>query len=619
MLHKTPNEKGYITIYLLIILLALIFFLGLLIDLSRIRIAQNQVRRAANSAARSVLAEYDSPLKNGYGLFAMTSSLEQERRKDFDRYLCLNLKESQEFSLLDYHIEESSLILIRPLSDTAVLQQQILEEMKYRAPLDITEELFNRINDIGGFFGVFSKAEKEKENLKKVDDGLDDIKQSNKKIKELSEQRKLLKGKIQQKEKNLNDLEKRYANTGDNENKRALENEIYSLRQDIKKDRGMLDQYRGDIRKENSSVRNKRDEIEEVIARIDSSGSLDNSGADPNQGQWGGAVAEAEKAFQESLSQYTGVIKEGLEINCPSGSIDAIANAVNEESFDAACGGIAVSNGPEYESPLAKEAKSKSEEAKNTLNSLKSGPCLETVNSFETGGESSLRASDVIETNKKILGFLNVEEQLIKCRDEIFINEFILGERGNKNRFDNLAANNFDTDNADSEYIICGSWIKALEQVWMVRFAMDVPAYFVLRFKTLGPVWGTVASLVVGAVQASVDTNNLLKNEEIGIAEVYPPDERLQKIKINYRDMLRIVALINSDKEGKLIRTSEKISQKAGADLSRAPTAAFGDVTVSIRLWFLPAVGIQNIKNGPFGTFISKGRCYITKDVLYSY
>ncbi|MHB8158267.1 MAG: hypothetical protein ACYDEQ_12860, partial [Desulfocucumaceae bacterium] len=198
-------------------------------------------------------------------------------------------------------------------------------------------------------------------------------------------------------------------------------------------------------------------------------------------------------------------------------------------------------------------------------------------------------------------------------------NEFILSERGRKLRFENLASSGFDKENSDSEYIICGSWMKALEQVWLVRFAVDVPAYYAFRFKEFGPVWGGIASLVVGAVQASVDTSKLLDNKEIGIFEVFPPAGKVQDIKVNYKDTLRLVAYLNSDKDGKLTRIAGKIGEKTGVDLKESSTSIFGDVTVSVRLWFLPAVGVRNMESGPFGTVIKNGRCFITKGVEYGY
>jgi hypothetical protein len=279
-------------------------------------------------------------------------------------------------------------------------------------------------------------------------------------------------------------------------------------------------------------------------------------------------------------------------------------------------------DGPEAsgEASLEEEAQKRAGEEISRLSQLKAGPRVELLNSFERSVDSASRGIEVIETGEKLLGLINMGEELVKARDELFIDEFVLSERGGKLRFDNLAANGFDTAGAEAEYIICGSWQKALQQVWLVRFSLDAPAYFVLRFKSLGPVWGTVASLAVGAVQASVDTMNLINNKEIGIIEVMPPEScKLQQVKVNYRDMLRLVALLNSDGDGKLTRIARQIGEKTGADMDSAATAVFGDVTVSMRLWFLPAVGMAEMANGPLDTVISGGRCYITKNVEYSY
>ncbi|MCL5058286.1 MAG: pilus assembly protein TadG-related protein [Actinobacteria bacterium] len=619
-MRTRPGERGSVTIYLLIMLLALIFFLGLLVDLGRIRIAQNQLRKAANTASRSLLADYDQALKDQYGLFAMSTGPVEGRKQEFNRYLAANLAGAPagSFSLLDFRLEDSSIIVIRPLEDTAVLQQQILEEMKYRAPVDLAVEVAGRFRELGGLFGVFGMAEKEKKNIESIDAGMRDIKEGNRKIRQLSDRRSKLREEIKRKESRLNGLKEKLAGGGPP----SLEKEISLLKAGIERDRRMSGQLKGDIREEAARVREARDRIEESLTSLEKGRGM--TGGPAGDGAAGGdelerAIADADRFIKESLSEYTGRLKQDLENDFPRDALDSIGTAGDEESFDQACGGLE-GGGEGGETSLEEESQKMASEEKSRLDLLKSGPHVQLVNSFEGRGDSFSRGAEVIETGEKLLDIINMEEELIGVRDELFINEFVLSERGGKLRFENLAANDFNTERADAEYIICGSWMKALEQVWLVRFTLDAPAYFVLRFKVFGPVWGTAAALAVGAVQASVDTLKLIKNEEIGIIEVFPPGGcRLQDIKVNYRDMLRLVALINSDREGKLTRTAGKIGERTGADLSGSSTAVFGDVTVSVRLWFLPAVGIGEMAAGPFDTVIRGGRCYITKNVEYSY
>ena len=617
------GERGSVTIYLLIMLLALIFFLGLLVDLGRIRIAQNQLRKAANTASRSLLADYDQALKDQYGLFVMSTGGEEGRKNDFNRYLSANLAEAPAgFSLLDFRLEESSIMMIRPLEDTAVLQQQILEEMKYRAPVDLAVEVAGRFRELGGLFGVFGMAEKEKNNIESLDVRMKEIKEGSRRIRQLSDRRSKLREEIKKKESRLAALKEKLASGG----LPSLEKEISSLKDGIERDRRKSGQLREDIKEEAARVREARDQIEESLTSLEKSRGM--AGGPAGDGAPGGAeggdeldqaIADADRFIKESLSEYTGRLKQDLENDFPRDTLDSIGTAGDEESFDQSCASLE-GGGEDGETSLEEESQKMAGEDKSRLDLLKAGPHVQLVNSFEGHGDSASRGAEVIETGEKLLGIINMEEELIEARDELFINEFVLSERGGQPRFENLAANDFNSDRADAEYIICGSWMKALEQVWLVRFTLDAPAYFVLRFKVFGPVWGTAASLAVGAVQASVDTLKLIKNEEIGIIEVFPPGGcRLQDIKVGYRDMLRLVALINSDRDGKLARTAGIIGERTGADMSRSSTAVFGDVTVSVRLWFLPAVGIGEMTAGPFDTVIRGGRCYFTKNVEYSY
>lgn len=620
-MRARTGQRGSVSIYLLIMLLGLFCFIGLLVDLGRISIAQNQLRKAANTAARSLLADYDQGMKDDYGLFAVASAVEDSRKKDFDRYLKANLSGAPAggFTLLDFRLEESGIVMIRPLDDNNVLKQQILEEMKYRAPLDLTKEVAGRFKELGELFNVFGRAEKEKNSIAGIESKLDELKARNRSIRQLGERRKKLREEIQRKKSRLAELEGRTVSGG--QAGRQLGEEISALKDSLNKDSSDYQRLKGEIKEEADRTREIRDQIEEDLTSLekkDGKGGAAASGGVEGEDKLDLAVKDADRFIEESLEEYTGRLREGLDRDA-GGTLDTIDLAEDDVEIDEAC--LEIGDGKDAgEDSLEEEARKQADEEKSRLEQLKQGPNVELVNSFESASDSSARGLEVIETGEKLLGLINMEKEMLNTRDELFINEFVLSERNGKLRFDNLAANGFDTTAAEAEYIICGSWQSALRQIWLIRFTLDAPAYFVLRFKALGPVWGVVASLAVGAVQASVDTINLIDKKEVGLIEVFPPGScRLQEIKVNYRDMLRLAAFLESDSDGKLTRIARKIGEKTGADMNESSTAVFGDVTVSVRLWFLPAVGIREMANGPLGTVISGGRCYITKNVEYSY
>ncbi|KGK91397.1 hypothetical protein DP73_03790 [Desulfosporosinus sp. HMP52] len=140
------DERGVITVYLLIILIAMVFFLGVLIDLSRISAAKKALEKAANASARSVLADYNPALRN-YGLFGLNNK--DKANHNFKDYLEENLAPTK---LFDYKIErttaDTSLLEQSALDNRAVTEHQILDEMKYRAPIELTAQIIEAFRPI---------------------------------------------------------------------------------------------------------------------------------------------------------------------------------------------------------------------------------------------------------------------------------------------------------------------------------------------------------------------------------------------------------------------------------------------------------------------------------------
>ncbi len=158
------SEKGTVVIYLLIIFTALVIFIGLFIDLARIKAAQTQLRRSMNSSARSVLAGYDSELRGDLGVFVAVEQGAQ-CNAEFRRYLEKNLLASseQDFKLLDFKIEQSHSSFSRPLGDD--LKRQILEEMKYAAPIELTRSVANKFNIVAKLARDFEEANEKAKKL----------------------------------------------------------------------------------------------------------------------------------------------------------------------------------------------------------------------------------------------------------------------------------------------------------------------------------------------------------------------------------------------------------------------------------------------------------------------
>jgi hypothetical protein len=134
LLKWLGGERGTVSIYLSIILIAVLALTGVFVDYTRVKVAQNQAKRALDAATLSMLAAFDTKIKNDYGLFSIR--LPYGEPEDFLRYVNSNLTldYGNTLDLFEYRVESTGVEPLRPLADIDVLEMQILEYMKYRAP-----------------------------------------------------------------------------------------------------------------------------------------------------------------------------------------------------------------------------------------------------------------------------------------------------------------------------------------------------------------------------------------------------------------------------------------------------------------------------------------------------
>ena len=74
--------KGSISVFVTVIMVPVVFFIGFLVDLSRIKFCSNQAVMAADNYGEAILTDYDNLLKELYGLFALTQNHEGKEALD---------------------------------------------------------------------------------------------------------------------------------------------------------------------------------------------------------------------------------------------------------------------------------------------------------------------------------------------------------------------------------------------------------------------------------------------------------------------------------------------------------------------------------------------------------
>ena len=188
-MKKRDFQKGAISVFLTIILVPSIVMSSIFVDLSRVKLAKGVATSSADLALNSLMSYYDTDLKDFYGMVASCQTIEQFYEEseqyflnalysqglssdDIDSLLALfnsYVKAGDVNDLLQMDVQISNDTKIVSAVDGAslgessvLIKDQIVEFMKYRAPIEITTGIIERLkqNDAAN---VFSDADKNEE------------------------------------------------------------------------------------------------------------------------------------------------------------------------------------------------------------------------------------------------------------------------------------------------------------------------------------------------------------------------------------------------------------------------------------------------------------------------
>ena len=162
-MRMTQRQKGSVSVFLAIILLTTFLFSGVIIDGGRIYAGRTIASGAGQLALNAGLSNYDTALKDAYGLIAMAKTPEEMQENlhtyfvdslgacgltedDFNTALVF-LKEAaeDEGSFSATHLDKTE------ICRGQVMEQQVLDYMKYRAPVTLTfgeNGIFDRLSKI---------------------------------------------------------------------------------------------------------------------------------------------------------------------------------------------------------------------------------------------------------------------------------------------------------------------------------------------------------------------------------------------------------------------------------------------------------------------------------------
>lgn len=183
--HCRLGNHGAVSTFLAIILIPCIVFVCVFADLSRVQLARSVSESAADLALDSVLTNYDLKLQEYYGLVASCQNIDEFLDKS-EEYFTNALKseglsEEVSNSLTAYldslrgsnsfsdflQIEFTEEPKIEKVTDAslgkspALIEDQVVEFMKYRGPIEILTKFIQRIKDSGAASSL-EEAEKDK-------------------------------------------------------------------------------------------------------------------------------------------------------------------------------------------------------------------------------------------------------------------------------------------------------------------------------------------------------------------------------------------------------------------------------------------------------------------------
>lgn len=148
--HKYINgSKGVISIFLMTLLLPFTALTGILVEGGRYSAGTSLVDSSMNSAAMSVMADYDTYLYDRFGLVA--TDQENKIQGDFDTYFRANINSQSSWDIASTKAEGNKELT---LDNIDVLKAQIMEMGKFSVPISLAADVTN----IQGLIDLFTKS-----------------------------------------------------------------------------------------------------------------------------------------------------------------------------------------------------------------------------------------------------------------------------------------------------------------------------------------------------------------------------------------------------------------------------------------------------------------------------
>lgn len=155
------KNRGAISVFLTLILVPVLMFSGIIVDISRLYAAKTVISGAGDLTMNAALARYDKQLKDSYGLIAMADDpsspsvktyLEQSFLESCNASVLKDTKSADIHSMIQLELGTNGVeiegVKNSSLADVQVLQQQIMEYMKFRAPVYMVSDILDKFRNM---------------------------------------------------------------------------------------------------------------------------------------------------------------------------------------------------------------------------------------------------------------------------------------------------------------------------------------------------------------------------------------------------------------------------------------------------------------------------------------
>lgn len=196
MINFGKRCEGTIAVFLTLILIPTFIFSGVMVDGSRIMASKNLVSGAGDLAMNAALSNYHEELNEVYGLLAMANTpqeIESIMKDCFETSLNASGVSREDFSKALVYLElteggfSASSLVDTEIYQTEVFKQEVLEYMKYRAPVTLVDRA---VKDKVGKLETISEERAAADAELKFEKELNDVQQLLDDLNELADKQK---------------------------------------------------------------------------------------------------------------------------------------------------------------------------------------------------------------------------------------------------------------------------------------------------------------------------------------------------------------------------------------------------------------------------------------------